>query len=307
MGNELTGKVAIVTGAGRGIGRAYAHALADRGAQVVVSDLAPANGTSAAETVAEEIRADGGNAVANHADVSVLSDVARLVETAVATFGRLDILVANAGIARPGRLFDLDPADWNATLSVHATGTFNCIHEAAPALIEAGGGSIITVGDITTDLYYPNNGAYRAAKAAIAVTTMYTAEELREFNINVNAVMPGSTATGMVETYLSSIDRDSGQFESFVAAANKVFERPEGESASAPAAPETVPPLGIYLCTDEARSITGRFFCLANGLIRLVGPRTEPLDIRTTSPIWSTEELEAAVPPLVARIDSARI
>lgn len=299
MGSELAGKVAVVTGAGRGIGRAYAHALAAEGASVVVSDLAGI-GPSVAEAVAAEITEAGGRAVANHADVGSLSDVTAMVDAAVTTFGRLDILVANAGIDRPGRLFELDPTDWSATLTVHSTGTFNCIHEAAPALIAGGGGSIITVGDITTDLYYPMNGAYRAAKATVAVITKYVAEELRKHNINVNSVMPGATKTAMVDTYLSSIDRASGEFAEFVAATNKVYERPEGESVTGPAAPETVPPLGVYLCTDEARSITGRFFLTIGGLIRLVGERTAPIDLRTPNSGWALPELRGRLPELLA-------
>ncbi|NIY69415.1 3-oxoacyl-(acyl-carrier-protein) reductase [Streptomyces malaysiensis] len=297
-----------MTGGGRGIGRAYARALSAEGASVVVSDLADkAGGTSAAETVAAEIRAAGGRAVANHADVADIDDVRRMVETALEKFGRLDILVANAGITRPAPLYRASPADWNATLAVHATGTFNCIHEAAPALIKGGGGSIITVGDITTGLYYPKNGAYRAAKATVAVISQYVAEELREFNINVNTIMPGATATDMVDTYLGSIADLGDEFDKFVATANAHFKRPAGVSATGPAGPETVPPLGVYLCTGQARAITGCHFQVTGGLIRLISSHTEPTDIRSDHNAWNLERLANEVPALVSKAKGSQV
>ncbi|WP_405970785.1 SDR family oxidoreductase [Streptomyces sp. NBC_00988] len=307
MGKELDGKVAIVTGGGRGIGRAYSHALSAEGAAVVVSDLAGGtDGTSAAETVAAEIRAAGGRAVAGHADVADIADVAALVAKAVEVFGRLDILVANAGITRPAPLYKTSPADWNATLAVHATGTFNCIHQAAPELIKGGGGSIVTVGDITTGLYYPKNGAYRAAKAAVAVITQYAAEELGEFNINVNTIMPGATATDMVDAYLGSIAGLGDQFDRFVAKANAHFKRPEGVSVTGPAAPETVPPLGVYLCTDEARAITGHHFQVTGGLIRLVSSHTGATDVRSDDIGWNLGSLGVEIPALVSKAERAQ-
>lgn len=304
MSSLLTGKVAVVTGAGRGIGREYALALVAAGAAVVVSDVAGA-GFSAAEEVAAQIRDGGGRAVATPTDVSVQEDVNALVATATDEFGGLDIMIANAGVARPGKITELPVADWLAMVAVHATGTFHSIQAATPALRQRGGGSIVTVGDITTDLYYPGNGGYRAVKAAVASMTMYAAEELAGSSINVNSIMPGATRTAMVDTYLSSIDRESGDFADFVDRANSVFQRPEGVSVTGPSTADTVPPLGVFLCSDEARSITGRFFITTGGLVRLVGRQNTLTDVRVDGPGWTVEELRKRVPDLVTDNDVA--
>lgn len=300
MNKQLSGKVAIVTGAGRGVGRAYAHALSAEGALVVVNDLADADGRSPTADVVREIEQAGGQAIANHDSVADFDGVGRMVAQTIDTFGGLDIFVANAGVIRPGLLRTTSPEDWNLTLAVHATGTFNCIRQAAPVMIERGGGSIITTGDITTDLIHPYNGAYRSAKAAIAVTTLTAAEELREFNINVNSVMPGATATRMLDTYFDSFGDD---LDSFRAKVNERREKVGKESA--PGAPETIPPLGVYLCTSQARHITGKLFQVNWGQIRLVTSATASQSLRAEGDEWTLAELADRVPNLVSEASIA--
>jgi NAD(P)-dependent dehydrogenase (short-subunit alcohol dehydrogenase family) len=295
MTGQLNGKVAIVTGGGRGVGRAYALALAAQGVSVVVNDLPDATaGPSPAEQVVQEIEEQGRNGTASHDDVADFAGAGRIVATALESFGRLDIVIANAGIIRPALLHECPPADWGATLAVHATGTFNCIRQSAQPLIDAGGGTIITTGDITTDLLFPKNGAYRAAKAAIAVMTLYAAEELRGHGINVNSVMPGATATRMVQTYMNSLGDDVDEFT-----ADVTRRRDKTSQEVGPAAPETVPPLGIYLCTPDARSITGRLFQVNAGQIRIVTSTTESQSVRADGAGWTMETLAARIPGLI--------
>jgi NAD(P)-dependent dehydrogenase (short-subunit alcohol dehydrogenase family) len=302
VSDNLDGKVAIVTGAGRGVGRAYVHALAARGVRVVVNDLADGVGPSPADDVAREVTELGGHAIANHGNVTDYDAVGAMVNAALNAFGRLDIVVANAGIIRPAALTQSSPADWNATLAVHATGTFNCIRQSAQHLIDGGGGSIITTGDATIDLMFPGNAAYRSAKAAVAVQTLYAAAELQEFNINVNSVMPGATATRMMQTYMDSLGDSADAFTSEV-----VNRRDKTEQEAGPAAPATVPPLGVYLCTAPARSITGKLFQVNAGQVRLVTSTTQAAVARADDGVWTPETLAERIPQLVANADLAAV
>jgi NAD(P)-dependent dehydrogenase (short-subunit alcohol dehydrogenase family) len=302
MSDDLAGKVAIVTGAGRGVGRAYADALAERGVRVVVNDIDDGAELSPADHVVREIEEQGGHGVANCDDISDYEGAGRMVSTALEAFGRLDIVIANAGIIRPTLLRECSPEDWGATLAVHATGTFNCIRQAAPHLITGGGGTIITTGDLTTDLLFPMNGAYRAAKAAVAVTTLYAADELRDYNINVNSVMPGATATRMVQTYMNSLGARSDAFTGDV-----IRRRDKTAQEAGPAAPKTVPPLGIFLCTSQARSITGKLFQVNAGQIRYVSSTTQARFVRADDGIWTEDALAEQIPRLIAHSDRATV
>jgi NAD(P)-dependent dehydrogenase (short-subunit alcohol dehydrogenase family) len=302
MSDDLAGKVAVVTGAGRGVGRAYAHALAERGVRVVVNDLNDGADASPADHVVSEIEERGGYGVANCDDISDYEGAGRMVSAALQAFGRLDIVVANAGIIRPALLRNSSPEDWNATFAVHATGTFNCIRQSTQHLIDGGGGTIITTGDVTTDLLFPMNGAYRAAKAAVAVTTLYAADELRDYNINVNSVMPGATATRMVQTYMNSLGARADAFTSDV-----VRRRDKIAQEADPAAPETVPPLGIFLCTSQARWITGKLFQVNAGQIRYVTSTTQARFVRADDGLWTADALAEQIPRLIADPDRAKV
>jgi NAD(P)-dependent dehydrogenase (short-subunit alcohol dehydrogenase family) len=302
VSRALEGKVAIVTGAGRGVGRAYAHALAREGAAVVVNDLPARNGAaSSAAAVVAEIEAFGGRAVANHASVADFEHARGIVENAIEAFGAIDILIANAGNMRPAFLREASESDWAEVMAVHANGTFNTARHAAERMIEASGGSIVTTGDLSTDLMFPRDGAYRAAKAAIAVFTLYLADELRDHNINVNSIMPGATETRMMRTYFESL---GDAREAFLSA---VRERYQGEATEGarPATPESVPPLGVYLCTDAARQITGRLFALKHSTIRVFAPSGEVSSLqRDDDQLWTTDALGAAVPAWLESLEA---
>jgi NAD(P)-dependent dehydrogenase (short-subunit alcohol dehydrogenase family) len=302
---RLVGKVAVVTGAGRGIGRAYAHALAAEGAAIVVNDLASPSESPAA-AVAAEIIDSGGRATVSEASVADFAETASVMETAVEQFGRLDILIANAGNSHPATITDASADDWASTIAVHVNGTFNCVHHAAPLIAKQGGGTIITTGDITTGLYFPRSAAYRSSKAAIAVLTLYAAHELAEAHINVNSIMPPATDTRMMHTFFESLGDD---LDDFMKRPRRAYGGPisEGPSAgsSSAVAPERVPPFGVYLCTDAGRSVTGRLFKLYREAVRLVISEESTSELDPEGDSFSLDELERRVPDWLADAPSA--
>jgi NAD(P)-dependent dehydrogenase (short-subunit alcohol dehydrogenase family) len=193
---QLDGKVAVVTGGGRGLGLAYAQALAANGAAVVVNDV----DADVARAAVESIAAAGGRAVA-HVGAIGSSDVAtELVQTAVTAFGRLDVLVTNAGILRDTVLWKMTDEDFDAVISVHLRGTFTCVRAAVVQMREQGdGGRIICVGSPTGQVGNFGQTNYAAAKAGIVGMVRTWALELQRAGIAVNAVIPVA-ATGMTET-----------------------------------------------------------------------------------------------------------
>jgi NAD(P)-dependent dehydrogenase (short-subunit alcohol dehydrogenase family) len=291
MGRRLEGKVAVVTGAGAGIGRAYALALADEGASIVVNDV------RGADAVVDEIAAAGGTAIANGDSVADYDAVERMMGTAVERLGRLDVVIANAGSIRPAVISETDGPDWGAVVGVNLSGTFNCLRHATPLMAAQGGGSIVTVGDVSTALHYPLLGTYRAVKAAVAVLSLYAADELRDANININTIMPGNTATGMASEYAASIDDARRQrFLSDIKAHYGV----KGEAPQpGPAAPSTIPPLGVFLCTDEGRRITGRAFAMNGTRIGLILAREEVTYLTSDAESWTTDQLAERIPAWV--------
>ncbi len=191
----LDGRVAVVTGAGRGIGRDIARCLAQEGARVVVNDVGVSlAGEGTAEDPAAEvcgqIEADGGAAVPNHDSVSDFAGAGRIIETAITAFGGIDILVNNAGIVRDRTLLKMEEGDYDAVVAVHQKGTFNTTRHAAPFMKEAGYGRIV---NITSSAGLRGNFGqtnYGAAKAAIMGMTFVWALELGRYGITVNAVAP---------------------------------------------------------------------------------------------------------------------
>lgn len=199
MGEELEGKVAIVTGGARGLGKEYALALAKAGAKVVVNDLGGdvAGGEGADPDVAnaavDEIRAMGGSAVADGHSVADWSDAAKIVDTAIKTYGRLDIVVNNAGVSRFGSITEMDEADWNTVLDVNLTGTVAVAHAAAAYWKQAGaenGRALINI--ISPVGVHPVEVAvaYSASKAGVAGFTLAIAPTLASLGVRVNAVAP---------------------------------------------------------------------------------------------------------------------
>jgi NAD(P)-dependent dehydrogenase (short-subunit alcohol dehydrogenase family) len=259
---SLEGKVAIVTGAGRGIGREHALALAASGAQVVVNDVGASlagDGTDAtpAQSVVNEIVAAGGQAVANYDDVSDFAAAAHMIQRAIERYGRLDILVLNAGILRDRMLVNMTEDEWDAVIAVHLKGHFGPLHHAAAYWRErAKGGESLCARVIATSSpsgVFGNVGQanYGAAKAAIAGLTLIAAQELHRYGVTVNCIAPNAR-TRMTEETFGNL--------------------PPPEAGFDPLDPGNMSPLVVALSADDAQDITGQCFFVWGGQINVLRP-----------------------------------
>jgi NAD(P)-dependent dehydrogenase (short-subunit alcohol dehydrogenase family) len=249
---SLDGKVAVVTGSGRGIGRAYARALADAGAAVVVNDV----DADVAEEAVATITGAGGRAVAEVVPVGSSEAAERLVGRAVEAFGRLDIMVTNAGILRDRVLWKMTDDDFDAVIETHLRGTFTCVRSAVNRMREQGeGGRILVVSSIAGQRGNFGQTNYAAAKAGIAAFARTWAMELAKLNITANAIVPNAL-TRMV----ASIPGMGG----IVAAAEAGEPIPDTiRKGWGMGGPEDVAPLAVFLASDEAAGITGQ--CIGMG------------------------------------------
>ena len=259
---DLEGQAAIVTGAGRGIGRAIALRLAREGVGVSVADLDLAS----AEQVAEEIGAAGGEALALQVDVTSKEDADRMVRQAVARFGRLDILVNNAGVAAVVPLMDTDEATWDRLMSVNAKGVLLCSQAAARQMIAQGGGGRIINNASGAGKVAPGKneplGAYAASKHAVVGLTKQMGLELSSHQILVNCVCPGIVDTPMWEL----IDRKIAKLEGAPVGSVKarmVDRIPLGRIEQ----PEDVANVVAFLASSDASYITGQTYNVSGGLL----------------------------------------
>jgi len=292
MGARLKGRAAVVTGAGRGIGRAIAELLADEGASVVVNDLGGnVDGSGAASGVADEvvaaIRARGGTAVASYDSVADFRGAERIVDTAVREFGAIDILVNNAGILRDRMLFNMSEAEWDAVIAVHLKGTFNCTRHAAARMREQRRGRIVSMS--STSGVFGNSGQanYGAAKDGIAGLTRVVARDLGKYGITVNAVCPGAS-TRMTQT-VSDMARAARQ--------KSAIQSPGGQRTFQlqNMGPENVAPWVVYLATDAASHVNGQTFFVMGGMVALLN---YPAPVRTMQKDgrWTPEEIATLFP-----------
>jgi 3-oxoacyl-[acyl-carrier protein] reductase len=189
------GKVAIVTGASRGIGRSIALALAAEGARIVAVDMMP----EGVEALAAEIKGAGGEALAVQGNVTLTADAERMVDAAIEAFGRVDILVNNAGITRDGLLLRMKDEDWDAVLNVNLKGAFLCSRAASKVMAKQRYGRIINIASIVGQMGNAGQANYCASKAGLMGLTKSNARELAKRNVTVNAVAPGFIATDMTE------------------------------------------------------------------------------------------------------------
>jgi len=248
----LDGKVAIITGAGGGLGRAHAHALAKEGAAIVVNDLGGSvDGQGAAKTmadaVAQEIRDAGGSAIANHGNVTVADDAQGMVDAALEEFGRLDILINNAGILRDKSFKKMSEDLWDPVIAVHLKGTYQPTRAAYLHMVEAGNGGRIIMTSSTSGLI-GNFGQtnYGAAKAGIAGFMRCLAIEGVKAGITVNVLAPNAYSRMTAALF------------------------PEGSEERF--APDKVSPAIAWLCSDEAADITGRQFVISGNRVTLLYP-----------------------------------
>lgn len=249
--SELNGKVAVVTGAARGIGAGIARRLADDGARVVVIDLSE----EAAEATAAEIVAAGGEAKGFGSDVSDERSVASAVERIVAEWGGIDILVNNAGIIKDNLLFKMSVADWDAVMGVHLRGSFLWSRAAQTFMVERKWGRIVNLS--STSAYGSRGQAnYAAAKAGIQGFTKTLAIELGPFGINVNAIAPGFIATEMTR---ASAARMGMEWDDFVALyVSEIPARRVGE-------PSDIANVVAFLVSEESSYVTGQIIDVAGG------------------------------------------
>jgi len=272
MGKLCEGRVVIITGAGRGIGREHALMLAAHGAKVVVNDLGgERDGTGAstgpASEVVKEIAAAGGEAIANGDDISDWAGAQRLIEQAVSSFGRLDVLVNNAGILRDRMLVNMSEAEWDAVIKVHLKGTFAPAHFAAAYWrdqAKAGkpvDARIINTTSVSGIYGNPGQTNYGAAKAGIAAFTIIAARELGRYGITVNAVAPGA---------LTRMTEDIGMGRG-------------SEEEKAIMHPRWIAPIVTWLASTESAKVTGRVFEASGRVLAIAeswhrGPVAKPVD-----------------------------
>ncbi len=265
---DLNDKVAIVTGAGRegGIGAAVARRLAQAGARVVIGDICapPSDLPHAGSGQWEELEAIAGEikALPVRVDVTDAASVRAMMKQAKETFGRLDILVNNAGAAiGPAPVIQMAEKAWRRTLEINATGTFLCCQLALPLMLAGGrGGRIVNVSSIAAEKPKPYVSAYAASKAAVVALTRSLAQEVAEFGVTVNAVLPGDVDTAMKQWGLQLESLVTGQpYDEVVTAA--VARIPLGRLAT----PQDVAQLVAFLASDEASFITGQAYNITGG------------------------------------------
>jgi len=281
----------VVTGAGQGIGRAIAHALAELGAGVVVADVGSAlDGTGAdeslAERVAKEIVEAGGNAVARSDDISDYEAAGRTVAAGVEAFGSVDILVNNAGITTNAPIWEMDPAYFARAVAVHVLGTFNCTRHVVGAMRERGFGRIVNMVSRAGLQGVPGTSGYAAGKGGIFGFSNSVSRDLAPHGVSVNCVNPAATETRMVTT---AVDNLRGQ--------GPEAERRADGLLAALQAPEQVAVLVAALCCDAAAGITGEVFFVQRGEVSVFDPLATA-ERRVASESWSAESLAQALKTL---------
>src|SRR5579885_3282651 len=248
---KLDGKVAVITGAGRGIGRAVAKVFAAQGASVVVNDLGVTvagqkETSSPADDVVREIKAAGGKAVSNHMDIATVEGGQGLIDQAIREFGKLDILVNIAGILRDRMIFNMTEQEWDDVIRVHLKGHYCTMRPATAYMREHKYGRIINFSS-NSALGSPGQPNYAAAKAGILGLTYSSANALQKYGITVNAIMPGA-ATRMTDTI------PAGRMPGATGI-------PQSQSAEGtPRDPANVAPICVFLASDEAANVTGQCF-----------------------------------------------
>jgi NAD(P)-dependent dehydrogenase (short-subunit alcohol dehydrogenase family) len=289
----LEGKIAIVTGAGRGIGRGEALLLASEGARVVVNDMGGAwDGTGTddrpAQQVVDEIVAAGGEAVANYDDVASWDGSEKMIRQAIDTWGRLDVLVNNAGILRDKMIFNMTEDDWDAVIRVHLKGHFAPTRHACAYWREQAksgnpiGGRVVCTSSTSGLLGNVGQSNYGAAKAGLAAFAQIVSMEMARYNVTINAIAPAAR-TRMTENTFGEM-KAQGDFDQW--------------------APENIAPLVGYLASDDAAAITGQTFYVSGGTVQLYQGWHAITEARKDRR-WTVAELAKEVPSLFEGRDTA--
>ena len=252
MNQRLTGKVAVVTGSGRGIGRAIALKLAQEGASVVVNYRKSAE---SAEAVVKDIEQQGSEGVAIQADMSKVTEIGQLLDRTIDKFGKLDILVSNAGIEHFGKLEEVTPEEFDRTFAVNIRGQFFAMSEAAKRISD--GGRIVCMSSVSTTHSVPNHAVYAGSKAANEAFARHLALDLGDRGITVNAVAPGATKTDMYDKYVDLYSQSDEPIEKQMKQLS-----PLGRAGK----PEDIANVIAFLVSDEGGWLTGQTIHATGGM-----------------------------------------
>ncbi|MBI2854685.1 MAG: SDR family oxidoreductase [Chloroflexi bacterium] len=291
MPGLLNGRVAIITGAGRGIGRAHALEMARQGAKVVVNDLGTGrdgagNSQGPAGEIVAEIKKMGGQAVANYGSVTDPEQANAIIKTAVDTFGRVDIMVNNAGILRDRIVFNMSDEEWDLVLKVHLYGTFYCTRAACRIMKEQGYGRIINTSSIA-GMGQLGQVNYSAAKEGIVGLTRTVARDMARFNVTCNAIRPVAATRLTVTDELYEMRRKSMGEEKAM----------QWRKAIEAASPEDITPVVVFLASEQAANVTGCVFDVRSDFVaRYEDPPRLCKTIVKTGGKWSVEELIEVMP-----------
>ena len=294
MADRLKDRVAIVTGAGRGIGKGEALLLAAEGAAVIVNDF---GGTSAGEggekTPAEEVVAEiekaGGKAAANYANVADFAACEAMVQQAVDTFGRLDIVVNNAGILRDRMIFNMSEEEWDTVLAVHLKGHFNLTRHACVVFRQQRSGVIVNTSS-ESGLGNRGQANYAAAKEGIVGLTRTTARDMGRYGVRCNAIRPRAATRLTISDDMRDAAKRGG-------AAGMTPEMLNAFEKANPA--EAIAPLVVWLCTDEASNINGRTFLVVGNQVGLYSEPKVIAEARSDGG-WTIDELSKLMPEKVS-------
>ena len=293
MANRLEGKVAIVTGGGRGIGRGEALALAAEGARVVVNDFggsaAGAGGEQGpADQVVAEIKRAGGDAVANYDNVADFASGDRMVQQALDKFGRLDILINNAGILRDKMIFNMTEEEWDFVIDIHLKGHFNLSRHAAVVFRQQRSGVFVNTAS-ESGLGNRGQANYAAAKEGIIGLSRTLARDMGGYGVRSNAIRPRAGTRLVISDEMREAAQRGG------AAGMQGFQALEAFGKANP--PDAVAPFVVWLCTDAAANINGRDFMVSGPLIGLYSlPEIVKRTTNEPGHIWTLEELDSAMP-----------
>jgi len=290
MGDRLKGKVAIVTGAGGGIGRGECLALASEGAKIVVNDLGgtvagTGSGTSAADKVVKEIKELGGEAAANYDSVTTITGGENIIKTAIDKFGRLDILVNNAGILRDKMIYNMTDEDWDLVMKVHLYGHFFTTKFACQIFREQKSGRIINTSSVAGLGMTFGQANYGAAKEGIVGFTRQVSRDMGRYGVTCNAIRPNAGTRMTLSDELKAAWKKAGR-EAAIAMMEKMD-------------PNDIAPLVVWLASDAAANVNGRTFFVQTGLVALY---SEPVQEKAILKMggWTIDELFDYMPATLA-------
>jgi len=300
MGDLLKGKVAVVTGAGKGLGRAEAIALAAQGAKVVVNDLGAATDGSGAskgpaEEVAVEIKKAGGSAVPSYASVATVAGAESIIQTAVDSFGRVDILVNNAGFNRDRMIYNTSDEEWDSVIQVNLSGTFYCTRAACKVMRQQNYGRIINTSS-HAGLGNMGQGNYGAAKEGIVGLTRTVARDMQRYGVTCNVIRPVAGTRGFIEMV-----KDKGLREAWIKMWGQELAERRLKQMLELNQPEDVAGLVVYLASEKADNVNGCVFEVWHGHIGIyVDP--PPLEqVLWKDGRWTPEELAETMPSTLTK------